>query len=117
MNRLTGVLAMMLAATCAAPRAAADVPSTVEMAGAPGALTRLFQAQTAKAEWFAPAFLEQVPIARVNAVLASVAQQFGAFRSVDGSGMTYQVHLARGTVHARIVVDPAGLIAGLLITP
>jgi hypothetical protein len=97
--------------------AAADVPGTVELAGAPAALTRLFQVTPAKAEWFAPAFLEQVPIEQVNTVVSSVMQQFGAFKSVDGSGLDYEVHLARGSVHARIVVDHSGAIAGLLIKP
>ena len=31
--------------------------------------------------------------------------------------MNYQVHLARGTVHVQVVVDHAGLIAGLVIKP
>ena len=95
----------------------ADVPATVELAGAPAALTRLFQAPSAKAEWFAPAFLDEVPIAQVDTVLSNVRQQFGAFKSVDGSGLDYVAHLARGSVHVRVVVDSAGLIAGLLIKP
>ena len=105
------------AAGLAAHSAAADVPSTIELAGAPAALTRVFQTSPAKPEWFTPAFLEQVPIEQVNAVIGSVMQQFGAFKSVDGSGLDYSVHLARGTVHARIVLDHGGLIAGLLIRP
>ncbi len=101
----------------AVPKAAADVPATVEMTGAPAALTRLFKAPAPKPEWFTPAFLEQIPISQVNTVMASVTQQFGAFQSLDGRGMNYQVHLARGTVHVQVVVDHAGLIAGLVIKP
>lgn len=97
--------------------AAADVPAAVEMAGAPAALTRLFRAPAAKPEWFTPAFLEQVSISQVNTIMASVTQQFGTFQSVEGNGMNYQVHLTRGTVHAQVVVDHAGLIAGLYIKP
>jgi hypothetical protein len=49
--------------------------------------------------------------------MGSVAQQFGTFKSVEGAGMNYQVHLTRGSVHVQVVLDHAGLIAGLLIKP
>ena len=111
------LLALFVIAGTAGSAAIANVPPTVEMAGAPALITQLLEAPSAKAEWFTPAFLEQVPITQVNTVVAAVRQQFGAFRSVDGNGLDYVAHLERGSVHVQIVMDHAGLIAGLLIRP
>ena len=117
LRRGARILAVLLATAGAARHAAADVPSTVEMPAAQAALTRLFEAPAAKPEWFAPAFLEDVPLAQINAVLSNVAKRYGAFRSVDGSGLDYKVHLTQGSVNVRVVVDHTGQIAALMITP
>ncbi len=81
------------------------------------ALTRLFQAQAANPDWFDANFIAHVPIEQVDAILATVKQQYGAFKNCTGSGRDYVVHLAQGDVSARIVLDANGLISGLLIRP
>jgi beta-lactamase class A len=81
------------------------------------ALTRLFQAPAANPDWFDANFIAHVPIEQVDAILATVKQQYGAFKNCTGSGRDYVVHLAQGDVSARIVLDANGLISGLLIRP
>jgi len=103
------VAGLILAAASTA--AAAETPSGIDV------LTRLFQAPSASADWFAPSFLAHIPIDQVNTVLATVKQQYGNFKSASGSGRDYIVHLDHGDVSAKLVLDTNGKIAGLLIRP
>ncbi len=114
LRRLLVVLATS-APGLGARHAAADVPAAMSFAGAPAALARLFQAPSARPEWFTPAFVAQVPIEKLKAAIEGVTSRFGAFRSVEGSGLDYDVHFERGIVHARVVLDHAGLIAALVM--
>jgi hypothetical protein len=99
------LLALLLATAAAAPVSPID------------ALTRLFTAPAANPDWFDANFLAHVPIEQVNTILATVKQQYGAFKNCTGSGRDFVVHLAQGEVRARIVLNAYGLISGLLIRP
>jgi hypothetical protein len=98
-----------LAAVILLPAAGADPGIAV--------LERLFRAPQVEAAWFTPAFIEKVPIEQVNALLGNIKQEMGAFKSVDGSGHSFIVHLAHGDLSARLVLTDDGKIAGLLLRP
>ncbi len=81
------------------------------------ALTRLFTSTHVRKEWFAPVFLAQVSVARMQQLLDAVKARVGAYRSIaahaDGS---YTVTFTGGTVQAQIHLDGQGRIDGLLFT-
>lgn len=108
-----GFLALVLFIFCAAPLTAAaqgeNDPETV--------LERLFQTQQLEEEWFTQAFLDQVPIAQVSAIVSDLEQQFGAFQSVAGAGESFTVSLEEAEVPTRLTLDSEGRIAGLFLEP
>jgi hypothetical protein len=77
------------------------------------ALERLFQVESTDADWYAQAFLAQVPPAQIDALLRDMHGRFGAFVSSTAEGDGYIVHLERADVPARIALDPQGRILGL----
>ncbi len=81
------------------------------------ALERLFQTETAQADWFTTAFLQQVPIEQVRTLLSQLKQSLGALHGVTPLGDGYQLTFARGTVPAKIQLNGQGQIAGLFFGP
>lgn len=77
------------------------------------ALARLFTDRPVQAEWFAPAFLAQVPAAQVEAIIANLLETFGPFEEVRPDGSRFLVLLEQGEIPSHIVLDDQGAIAGL----
>lgn len=109
-------LATLVAATAAliafAPALAAqdrNEPETV--------IEKLFTAAKIDQNWFAPAFLSQVPAQQVADIVSGLEDRFGTLKSVNGSGQRFTVVLERAEVPTRLVLDDEGRIAGLLFKP
>lgn len=81
------------------------------------ALERLFTEAEVHADWFAEDFLAQVPLAQIAELRGQVTDQLGAFQGVEGDESPFTVIFAEGNVTAAIVLDEAGQIAGLRISP
>lgn len=78
------------------------------------ALTRIFQTRRVSADWFSPDFLAAVPVDRLQAIIDGLTAELGNFESVRPDGDRFIVNFQRGFVPARIAVDAAGKISGLL---
>lgn len=78
------------------------------------ALERLFTAQPIQADWFAPTFLAQVPLAQIESVVADLRTNLGHYQAVQTAGHGYRVQFERGAVPTQIVLDLRGRISGLL---
>jgi beta-lactamase class A len=86
---LTALLALSapaLAQTAAPAAAPAPAAQRQVAADLSAALTRLFSAPSLQAEWFAPDFLAQVPLAAIEAQFAQLRAAYGAFTRLDTSG-------------------------------
>lgn len=81
------------------------------------ALERLFTERPARAEWFAPAFLQQVPLAQVEAILQQLLGGLGPYEGVEPDGPNFRVNFERGVVPAQISLDSEGRIQGLFFRP
>ena len=81
------------------------------------ALERLFTERPAKSEWFAPAFLQQVPLAQVEAILQQLLDGLGRYEGVAPDGPNFRVNFERGVVPAQISLDTEGRIQGLFFRP
>ncbi|GIW31910.1 MAG: serine hydrolase [Meiothermus sp.] len=81
------------------------------------ALERLFTERPARAEWFAPAFLQQVPLAQVEAILQQLLGGLGRYEGVEPDGPNFRVNFERGVVPAQIALDSEGRIQGLFFRP
>lgn len=81
------------------------------------ALERFFTEAEVQADWFADDFLAQVPLAQIEELRAQVTDQLGTFQGIEGEESPFAVILAEGNVTAEIVLDEAGQITGLRISP
>jgi len=63
--------------------------------------------------WFTPAFLNQIPIAQVEALIVQLNQALGPFEKVVEGEPQYLIYLRDGIVPAEISLDPGGRIEGL----
>lgn len=90
-----------------APGAAAAGPSPSEV------LARLFTDRPVQAEWFAPAFLAQVPAAQVEAIIANLLETFGPFEAVQLDGARFLVLLEEAEIPSHVALDDQGAIVGL----
>lgn len=113
---------MFLAATCVAillagavtrPQAAAAQATPAPPLTPQAALERLFTTTPAQADWFAPAFLAQVPLTQVESILSQLPSTLGSYERVQPSGDGFVVVFSQGTVLAHISLDSQGRIAGL----
>ncbi len=81
------------------------------------ALERLFTQRPAQAEWFAPVFLQQVPLAQVELILQQLTGALGRYEGVEPDGPNFRVNFERGVVPAQISLDTQGRIQGLFFRP
>lgn len=81
------------------------------------ALDRLFRSTTPAAEWFAPDFLSQVTITKIQEIIASIKAELGNYQGVQIEGNDYQVVFERGVVPTKISLNAEGQISGLLFQP
>lgn len=78
------------------------------------AIERLFTAPQLQSEWFAPMFLEQIPVSQLEKILTSLQTELGEYEAVQKSGKNYLVVFQRGSVPAQIILDSSGRITRLL---
>jgi len=78
------------------------------------AIERLFTTQPLQANWFAPTFLNQVPLSQVQQMITDLKRRLGNYQGVVSEGKAYRVVFERGSVPTQIVLDGEGRIAGLL---
>ena len=81
------------------------------------ALERLFTQPPAKAEWFTPEFLAQVPAAQIDAIVKGLTAALGAYQKVRSDGQNFVVEFEKGLVPTQIALDAQGRIAGLFFRP
>lgn len=81
------------------------------------ALERFFTADEVQAEWFTDDFLAQVPLAQIEELRQQIAAQLGAFQGIKGEESPFTVIFAQGDITVEFVLDEAGQISGLQITP
>lgn len=89
--------------------AAADEPPISESA----AVERLLTADRIDPEWFDPAFLAQIPLAQIEAIVSSLHQQFGAFGSVEIDRGEGTLRLDRAEMPVRAALNAQGQFIGL----
>jgi len=81
------------------------------------ALERLFTERPARAEWFAPVFLQQVSFVQIEAILQQLTAGLGRYEKVEADGPNFRVSFERGVIPAQISLDPQGRIQGLFFRP
>lgn len=81
------------------------------------ALARLFREAPARAEWFGPTFLAQIPVERVVGIVAELDRRYGPFRDAVETDDGFTVRLAQADVPAWLALDAQGHIAGLRFQP
>ncbi len=79
-----------------------------------GALQRLLSAERVDPDTFTEAFLDQVPVSKIERILAQMRSQYGSFSSATKVGAEYEVVFERATVPTKVVLDGQGRFAGLL---
>jgi hypothetical protein len=81
------------------------------------ALQRFFSASTANADWFAPSFLEKVPITQITAVMTQVTTQEGSFKRIDMREGSYFAVFEKSQNHINVSTDTNGRFTALLLRP
>lgn len=81
------------------------------------ALDRLFTTPQVESEWFTNSFLQQVPLAQLEQIIADLRQSLGEYQQIQPNGSSYWVVFAGGKVSAQIVLSAEGEIAGLFFSP
>jgi hypothetical protein len=78
------------------------------------ALARLYESTDVDPNWFAPSFLDVIPIAKVRETHASVLARGGTFQRVRdvGDGL-YEVVFEQATFDSTIALDTEGRIMGI----
>jgi beta-lactamase class A len=79
------------------------------------AISRLFTADKASADWFAASFLAQVSIEQVQSIVSQYRAQLGVFRGVHAEGDHYVTEFEKGTVVTYATLDPNGRFVALLL--
>ncbi|MDR3752574.1 MAG: serine hydrolase [Terracidiphilus sp.] len=77
------------------------------------ALARLFQPGPVKSEWFAPAFLNQIPLQQVDSIVQQCTATLGNFVRVDAAADGVTLVMDHGTVPVKIHLDAQQRIDGL----
>jgi beta-lactamase class A len=93
------------------PSSIPDHPTPEQM------LERLFTTPQIQPAWFAPAFLNQVPLEQMAPVIASLTETLGAFEGVEPFSDGYRVTFEQGYVPAQIALDGNGQISSLFFQP
>lgn len=106
MHRFWGTFALLVLGMGAF--AAAQQSITPEQA-----LARVMQQTPAQEAWFAPSFLAQIPIAKVNEIVKQYEGTLGAFVRADASADGFTLVMEKGTAPSKIQLDGEGRIDGL----
>ena len=74
------------------------------------ALQRVLAATTISADWFEPSYLDDVPTAKLEGLLADLHAKLGAFVRIETRAGKYFAIFEKGETHAQISADPDGKI-------
>ena len=97
---------------------ATHISSTQPMQLSPqAALERLFTVSPVQSEWFAPLFLNQIPLTQIQQLIAELQKNLGAYQQIKSEGDRFFAIFERGRVAAQITLNRQGQIAGLLLQP
>ena len=80
-------------------------------------LDRLFTESSPDAEWFAPLFLQQIPLADIEKILAQIQKTLGAYQTVREGEDGYLIVFEQGSVPAQISLNEEGQIVYLFFQP
>ena len=75
-------------------------------------VAQLFTADTIDADWFAPAFLAQVPVSQMEVIVTQYREILGEYVRSEGTPPTLTLIFSQGTVPAQIVLDEQSRIIG-----
>lgn len=78
---------------------------------------RLFTQGPAKAEWFAPEVLAQVPLQLFDEIVAQYTAALGAYVGAEGTVPFFRLTFERGYVDAQLLLNEAGQIAAIWFGP
>ncbi len=81
------------------------------------ALERLFTDEQIQADWFAPSFLAQIPIAQVQNIIRSLLAELGNYQEIQSKETDFLVIFERGLIPSNIALDDRGKITGLFFHP
>ncbi|NER45342.1 MAG: serine hydrolase [Symploca sp. SIO1A3] len=81
------------------------------------ALEQLFTTPQLKQEWFAPSFLNQIPLAQLEQIIDNIKNTLGSYQEVEADGSDYLVIFEQGSVPTKLVLDVNHQISGLLFQP
>lgn len=117
-------VALLLSLVCwLAPATAPTVPqifSSVVLAAELSpeiALSRLFTTPEVNTNWFADSFLSQISLAQIEQILQGITATMGNYQTIEAVDDQYLLTFENGTIPARIVLNAAGQITGLLFEP
>lgn len=78
---------------------------------------RLFTVQPMQEDWFAPEFLEEIPLFQMQVLVAQYVDMLGEFEGVDGEPPMFQLRFARGSAPSQLGVNEKGEIIGIWFGP
>lgn len=64
----------------------AQNPTSAELIYPKTALERLFTSKELKSDWFAPSFVNQIPVAQVQLIITDIKNQLGTYQEVQQNG-------------------------------
>lgn len=100
----------------ASPAASSSAQSAA-IALAQNRLDTMLRTGHADPAWFSPAFLDQIPASKVDAVIAAVVAALGAYKSIELTPTRFVAHFANGSDDILIHLDANNQIDGLLFKP
>ena len=80
-------------------------------------LKQIFTADVVSEDWFSAAFLAQVPVGQLNAIVRQYRAALGALEDVQGNAPAFRLTFNHGYVAAQIVLDGTGRVAGFFLGP
>ncbi|NET60756.1 MAG: serine hydrolase [Symploca sp. SIO2E6] len=80
-------------------------------------LERLFTSPQLQQEWFAPSFLNQIPLTQMEQIIENIEKTLGSYQEVQPDGSSYLVVFEQGSVPTKLVLDSNSQISGLLFQP
>jgi len=86
-------------------------------ASSPAEVLERLMTEEIQADWFSPAFLAQVPLEQVKAIVAQLLPLLGSYESITEDGGQYLVRFSDGILPAQISLDAEGKIQGLFFHP
>jgi beta-lactamase class A len=97
------------------PASAAPLQPAIELARS--RIDTMLRTGHADSAWFSASFLAQVSAGQVDAVIASLTTQLGAYQSVEYTPTRFVARFAKGTDDVLIHLDSDGKIDGLIFKP